>query len=277
MINSEMQNVCIENMKDIIRNYGKNVDLIQIPNEKVEKTFHEICDIRIKPNVMLSGTVKDILYNLEKYRPEVRKVFEHKIFDLLDTTLKPLDEDQPLNIEPELFPSEGEQLPKVEEKVDAPLSVEEAVIEVAEQDEEHSSLEEAVIEVAEKDEEQSYLEEAVLEVVENDEKQSSEEAVIEVAEIVEEPAAIKETEVDDTAGGSISEPLEKEPEIKLFEGDEQQVAKKKEESLEAYPGQADETEISYKKRQRDWFDLLLDISAAVTKFFMRILFRKRSN
>ena len=134
-----------------------------------------------------------------------------------------------------------------------------------------------MLEVVENDEKQS-SEEAVIAVVERDEEHSSaEEAVIEVAEIVEEPAAIKETEVDDTAGGSISEPLEKEPEIKLFEGDEQQVAKKKEESLETYPGQADEAEISYKKRQRDWFDLLLDISAAVTKFFMRILFRKRSN
>ena len=101
--------------------------------------------------------------------------------------------------------------------------------------------------------------------------------MIEVAVIVEEPAAIEETDVAETAEGLISEPLEKEPEIKLFEGDEQQVVEKNEESLETYPGQADDAEISYKKRQRDWFDLLLDISAAVTKFFMKIFFRKRSN
>jgi hypothetical protein len=64
--------------------------------------------------------------------------------------------------------------------------------------------------------------------------------------------------------------------MKSVEEDEQQVVEKKPVITDQPTDQIDESEAIPKKRRRDWFDFLLDCSAAMTQFFIRILFKKRS-
>ena len=125
-------------------------------------------------------------------------------------------------------------------------------------------------------EETSEVEEIVEEPVDMKEPES------EVEEIVEEPVDMKEPEseveeiVEEPVLVQITELMEKEPDLKLFEQDEQQLVEKEPESLVQSLDQADEAEVFPKRHKRDWFDILLDFSAALMRFFMRILFKKRS-
>ena len=104
----------------------------------------------------------------------------------------------------------------------------------------------------------------------------------EIEETIEEPAVEKEPEpeveeiLDEPVAAEDPKLLEKETPIKSLEEQERQAVEKRSEILEQSLGQADEEEVSLKRHKRDWFDLILDTSAAVMKLFMRILCKKRS-
>jgi len=104
----------------------------------------------------------------------------------------------------------------------------------------------------------------------------------EVEEMVEEPVAAEEPEpeveeiVEEPIAAEDPELLEKETPIKSVEEQERQTVEKRSEILEKSLDQAHEEEVSLKRHKRDWFDLILDISAAVMKFFMRILCKRHS-
>ncbi|MCU0615135.1 MAG: hypothetical protein MUD09_08675, partial [Desulfobacterales bacterium] len=108
----------------------------------------------------------------------------------------------------------------------------------------------------------------------------AEEPEAKAEEILEEPVVVEEPEPEETLEEKvlvqIPETLEKELPIKSLDEQVQQAVEKKPESLEELSGQADEAEVSLKRHNRDWFDLILDMSAAMMKFFTRILLKKRS-
>jgi hypothetical protein len=249
MTNCGMQNVCSKKMKEIIGVYGVKSGLAEVSNENVEKIIPKIADVKIKHSVTFSITVKHALYNLENFRPEIRSAFELQLFNAWHNAFKSLDVDQEEGIEPEIFPSVAEEASEVEEIVEEPAVMEEP----------ESEVEEIVEEPVVMEEPESEVEEIVEEPVVMEEPGS------EVEEIVEEPVSVQITEL-----------MEKEPDLKLFEQDEQQLVEKEPESLSQSLDQADEAEVFPKRHKRDWFDILLDFSAALMRFFMRILFKKRS-
>jgi hypothetical protein len=249
MINSDIKTVCIKRMKDIIGVYGENSNLIQVSKENIEKTLQRIADIRIKANVVFSTTVKHALYNLENFRPEIRSAFEVQLFNVWYNAFKTGDIELSDDIEPEILPPEVMEISEVEEMVEEPIAAEAPVREVEEM------VEEPVV---------------------------AKEPEPEVEEMVEEPAVAKEPEpeveeiVEEPAVAGDPELLEKEIPIKSFEEQERQTVEKRSEILVQSLGQAHEEEVSLKRHKRDWFDLILDISAAVMNFFMRILCKRLS-
>ncbi len=214
MMNRDMQTVCIKRMKDIVGVYGEEFNLIQISNENIEKALLKIFDARIKANVILSSTVKDALYNLENFRPEIRSALEYQLFNVWHNAFKTLDIDQSDDVEPEV-------LSPIAEKV--------------------SEAEEIIEEVA-----------------------SSEEPEPEAEKTFEEQASVQQPE-----------PIEKESAIEYVEATEQQgVELEPHISEQSVVDHADEPEESLKRIQRDWFDLILNISASFTQFFMRLITKK---
>ncbi len=214
MMNMDMQTVCIRRMKDIVGVYGEEFNLIQISNENIEKALLKIVDVRIKANVIFSSTVKDALYNLENFRPEIRSALENQLFNVWHNAFKTFDIDQSDDVEPEV-------LSPIAEKV--------------------SEAEEIVKEAA-----------------------SSEEPEPEAEETFEEQASVQQPE-----------PIEKESAIEYVEATEQQgVEMEPHISEQSVVDHADEPEESLKRIQRDWFDLILNISASFTQFFMRLITKK---
>jgi hypothetical protein len=125
MINSEMQTVCIERMKDIIGIYGREFKLINVSKENIDKIFLKVADVRIKPNVNFSATVKHALYNLENFRPEIRSAIELQLFNVWHNSFKTLDIDQSEDIEPEILSSSDKEVSVVEEIVEKSASANE--------------------------------------------------------------------------------------------------------------------------------------------------------
>jgi hypothetical protein len=193
---------------------------------------------------------------------------------------------------------------EVEEIVEEPVVTEESesvAEEVVEEEiiEEPVALEEPESEVEEPvvtEESESVVEEIVEEPVVTEESESVTEEVVE-EEIIEEPVAIEEPEseveeiveelvVTEESESVTEEVVEEkivevpdlvEPEMKSVEEDEQQIVEKKPVITDQSFDQIDESEAIPKKHKRDWFDFLLDCSAAMTQFFIRIFFKiKRS-
>jgi hypothetical protein len=266
MINSDIKTVCIKRMKDIIGVYGENSNLIQVSKENIEKTLQKIADVRITANVVFSTTVKHALYNLENFRPEIRSAFELQLFNVWYNAFKTGDIEPSDAIEPEILPPVVMEISEVEEIVEEPAAakepepeVEEIVGEPAAAKEPEPEVEEIVGEQAAAKEPEPEVEEIVEEPV------AAEEPEPEVEEILEEPIAVEDPEL-----------LEKETPIKSVEEQERQTVEKRSEILEQSLDQVHEEEVSLKRHKRDWFDLILDISAAVMKFFIRILCNRQS-
>jgi hypothetical protein len=281
--NNSLQPFCIKRMIDIIKVYGEESHLIKVSDENVEKALIKIANVKIKPDI----TVKTALCNLEKFRPEVRSAFELQLFNVWYNAFKTLDVDKAENIEEpgEIEESQSEVEEVVEEEIiEEPVALEESEPEVEEIIEEPVEIEESQSEVEEIIEEPVVIEESesvVEEVVEEEiieEPVALEESEPEVEEIIEEPVEIEESEseVEEVVEEEIVEkPDSVEPEMKSVEHDEQQVEEKTPVVTEQSTDQLDESEAFPKKRKRDWFDFLLDCSAAMMQFFIRILFRKR--
>jgi hypothetical protein len=298
--NNSLQPFCIKRMIDIIKVYGEESHLIKVSDENVEKALIKIANVKIKPDI----TVKTALCNLEKFRPEVRSAFELQLFNVWYNAFKTLDVDKAENIEEpgEIEESQSE----VEEIIEEPVVIEESesvVEEVVEEEiieepvaleESEPEVEEIIEEPVEIEESQSEVEEIIEEPVVIEESESVVEEVVEeeiieepvaleesepeVEEIIEEPVEIEESEseVEEVVEEEIVEkPDSVEPEMKSVEHDEQQVEEKTPVVTEQSTDQLDESEAFPKKRKRDWFDFLLDCSAAMMQFFIRILFRKR--
>ena len=281
MINSEMQTVCIGKMKDIINNYGKNSDLINISNENLEKTLQKIGDMRISASVILSVKVKHVLYNLDKYRTEIKTAFELQIFDLLQNELKSLEIENSQHSDLPQEPAAVEEVEaEVSEMSEEPAAVEEVEAEVSEMSEEPAVVEEVEAEVSEMSEEPAVVEEVEAEVSEMPEEPAAvEEVEAEVSEMSEEPAAVEEPfsekAVDDSVSVEKTGLDEKEPEVEVFEEKEIEVQEKRSESLEILSTRSHEAQESFKKRKVDWFDFILDISGAIVNFFLKKMFRKK--
>jgi hypothetical protein len=244
MKNNSLQPFCIKRMIDIIRVYGEESHLIKVSDENVEKALLKIVNFKIKPEI----TVKTALCNLEKFRPEIKSAFELQLFNVWYNAFKTLDIDEAKDIEEPVAAEESESV--VEEVV------EEEIIEEPVAAEESESVVEEVVE-----------EEIIEEPVAAEESESVVEEVVEESEsVVEEVVEEEVVEVPDSV----------QPEMKSVEEDEQQVVEKKQVMSEQATDEIDESEAIPKKRKRDWFDFLLDCSAAMTRFFIRILFKKRS-
>ncbi len=250
MISSDIKTVCIKRMKDIIGVYGENSGLIQASKENVEKTLQEIFDVKIIANAIFSTSVKNALYNLENFRHEIRSALELQLFNVWHNAFKAVDKGQSDDIEPEILSS----------VVMAAVSEVEEILE-----------EPGVGEGPEAGAEEILEEPAVGEGPE-----AEAEEILEESAVVEEPEPEAEETFEEKVLVQIPETLEKELPIKSLDEQEQQAVEKKPESLEELSGQADEAEVSLKRHSRDWFDLTLDISAAMMNFFMRILLKKRS-
>jgi len=233
MISSDIKTVCIKRMKDIIGVYGENSGLIQASKENVEKTLQEIFDVKIIANAIFSTSVKNALYNLENFRPEIRSALELQLFNVWHNAFKTVGNEQSDDIEPEILSS----------VVMAAVSEVEEILE-----------EPAVVEGPE----------------------AGAEEILEEPAVAEEPEPEAEETVEEKVLVQIPETLEKELPNKSLDEQEQQAVEKKPESLEELSGQADEAEVSLKRHSSDWFDLILDMSAAMMKFFTRILLKKRS-
>jgi len=266
MINSDIKTVCIKRMKDIIGIYGENSNLIQVSKENIEKTLQKIADVGIKANVAFSTTVKHALYNLENFRPEIRSACEVQLFNVWYTAFKTGDIEPSDDIEPEILPPVVMEISEVEEMVEEPVVAKEPEPEIEE------TIEEPAVEKEPEPEVEEILDEPVV----------AKEPEPEIEEAIEEPAVEKEPEpeveeiLDEPVAAEDPKLLEKETPIKSLEEQERQAVEKRSEILEQSLGQADEEEVSLKRHKRDWFDLILDTSAAVMKLFMRILCKKRS-
>jgi hypothetical protein len=287
MNNINIQPFCIKRMIDIIEVYGEESYLIKVSEENVEKILLKIANVKIKPHI----TVKTALCNLEKFLPEVRSAFELQLFNVWYKAFKTQNVDHTADIEPEGLSRANEEVYEVEEIVEEPVVTEKSesvVEEVAEEEivEEPVAIEEPEFEV----------EEIVEEPVVTEESESVAEEVVE-EEIIEEPVALEEPEseaeeiveelvVTEESESVTEEVVEEkivevpdlvEPEMKSVEEDEQQIVEKKPVITDQSFDQIDESEAIPKKHKRDWFDFLLDCSAAMTQFFIRIFFKiKRS-
>jgi hypothetical protein len=274
MINSDIKTVCIKRMKDIIGVYGENSNLIQVSKENIEKTLQKIADVRIKANVAFSTTVKHALYNLENFRPEIRSACEKQLFNVWYNAFKTGDIELSDDIEPEILPPVVMEISEVEEILEEPVVAKEPEPEPEPEVEE--ILEEPVVAKEPEPEPEVEVEEIL------EEPAVAEEPEPEVEEIAEEPVVAEEPEpeVEEIAEEPVvaEDPdlLEKEIPIKSVEEQERQTVEKRSEILEQSLGQAHEEEVSLKRHKRDWFDLILDISAAVMNFFMRIVCKRLS-
>ena len=267
MKNNSLPPFCIKRMIDIIRVYGEESHLIKVSDENVEKALIKITNVKIKPDI----TVKTALCNLEKFRPEIKSAFELQLFNVWYNAFKTLDVDQAKDIEEPVEVEESESV--VEEVVEEEIIEEPVVTEESE-----SEVEEIIEEPVEVEESESEVEEVVEEEI-IEKPVVTEESESEVEEIIIEPVEVEESEseVEEVVEEEIVEkPDSVQPEMKSVEEDEQQVVEKTSVVTEQSTDQIDESEAFPKRRKRDWFDFLLDCSAAMMKFFQRILFRKRS-
>lgn len=234
MMNRDMQAVCIKRMKDIVGVYGEGFKLIQLSNENIEKALLKIVDVGIKANVILSSTVKDALYNLENFRPEIRSAFEYQLFNVWHNAFKTLDIDQSDDVEPEVLSPIAEKVSEAEENVE--------------------------------------------EVASSEEPEPEAEEIVEVVTSSEAPEPEAEQTFDEQASVQQPEPIEKEPAIEYVEATEKQgVELEPHISEQSVIDHADEPEESLKRIQRDWFDLILDISASFMQFFMRLITKKNTS
>jgi hypothetical protein len=281
MKNNSLQPFCIKRMIDIIRVYGEESHLIKVSDEIVEKALIKIVNVKIKPDI----TVKTALCNLEKFRPEIRSAFELQLFNVWYNAFKTLDVDQAKDIEEPSAIEKSE--PVIEEPVVVTEESESVVEEVVEEEiieepdeieESESEGEEIVEEPVVTEESESVVEEVVEEEIieepdEIEEPESEGEEIVEELIVTEESESVVEEIVEEEI---VEKPDSLEREMKSVEEDEQQVVDKKPEITDQLIDQNDESEAIPKKRKRDWFDFLLDCSAAMTQFFIRILFKKRS-
>ncbi len=229
MISNDMKTASMEKLMNIIGNYGNKLSLEDISTEDVEKAMLKVADIKVKEKGTVSLPIKYILYNLENFRPEVRSVFENKVFDIWYGAYQTMERKETADMQ------ESEQVTEapVVEKQPEPFVEKEAEAPVVEKQPEPFVEKEAEAPVVEKEPEPDMEKEAEAPVIE---KES--EPVVE--EKMEEPVAAIEPE----RGEKTEKP-----------------------SIAADTFQP--------RRKRDWFDLLLDASAALMRFFMRIKIRKR--
>ncbi len=212
MISNDMKTASMEKLMNIIGNYGNKLSLEDISTEDVEKAMLKVADIKVKEKGTVSLPIKYILYNLENFRPEVRSVFENKVFDIWYGAYQTMERKETADMQ------ESEQVTEapVVEKQPEPFVEKEAEAPVVEKEPEPDMEKEAEAPVIEKESEPV------------------------VEEKMEEPVAAIEPE----RGEKTEKP-----------------------SIAADTFQP--------RRKRDWFDLLLDASAALMRFFMRIKIRKR--
>jgi hypothetical protein len=262
MINRDMQTVCIKRMKDIVGAYGEEVNLIHISKENIEKTLPKIADVRIKANVIFSSTVKHALYNLENFRPEIRSALELQLFNVWRSAFKTLDVDQAYDIESEVVPPIAEKVSEAEEIIE----------EVFAEEKPEPEAEEIVEKVSAEEKPEPEAEEIVEKVSVEEEPAPEAEEIVEKVSAEEEP----ETEeiVEELDSVQIPELMDKEPAIEHIGAIEHQASEMESHSPEKSLDQADQPEEIFKRHKRDWFDFLLDYSAALIQFFMRLLTKK---
>ncbi|MFO8085425.1 MAG: hypothetical protein R6U27_14025 [Desulfobacterales bacterium] len=301
MGNNQVLIVCTEKMSDIISAYKDQLPSEFITEEQIEKAMLEVAEVEVKEKGKIVFTVKHILYNMEKFRPEVRSVFEKRVFDLWCDAYKIFEKKQPTAAErPEPEAEKVIEEAAVEERPEP--EAEKVVEETAEAEEPEPEAEKVVEEVAESEEPEPEAEKVVEEVTESEEldpeaekvveevavaeepepevEKMAEEAavtqepepeaekVVEEASVLQEPEAETEKIIDDAAVAEELEPVEVKVVEEAFVAEEPKIQEKP----EARPW---ETETFQIRRKRDWFDLILDASAALMRFLMRIKIRRR--
>lgn len=283
MINMDMQKVCIKRMKDIIGIYDADFNLSQVSDENVEKILHQIEDLSVKANVLISGSIKHVLYNLENFRPEIRSEFEQQVFNLWYKSFKALDFDPPGQIEPEMESSGTKEVSAVVKMVQEPGDEEKSEFKADKISEEPAikdATEPEIKEMIEKLDTAEKTGSEHKEIVEDlevaDESEFSVEEIVEESEAFEESESEDDEPMEEPVSSGESETIEKVPGIESEDLDEEQTSETKHERSESYVKADTQAEIPLKKPKRDWFDLVLDISAAFMKFILRMLPFKKS-
>jgi hypothetical protein len=246
MGNNQLLIVCTEKMTDIISAYKDKLPSEFISKEQVEKAMLEVAEVEVKEKGKIVFTVKHLLYNMEKFRPEVRSVFEKRVFDLWYDAYKIFEKKQP---------AAAEKPEPEAEKV-----VEEVAVEEKPEPEAEKVVEETAVEEKPEPETEKVVEEVAVE----EKPEPEAEKVVEETAVEEKPESEAEKTAEEAA-------VTQEPEPEAEKVVEEIVAAEEPDS-EARPL---ETETFQIRRKRDWFDLILDASAALMRFLMRIKIRRR--
>ncbi len=91
MNEKDIKTVCIEKMTHIVSFYSKEFSLENIAAQDVEKALFEVADVWVRQRGAIHFKVKQVLFNMEKFRPEIRSAFQKKVFDLWRDAYKKLD------------------------------------------------------------------------------------------------------------------------------------------------------------------------------------------
>lgn len=131
------EKICLENLQRIVSETANDQNIKKLSTDALRSTYEKIADNIFQLSVFNCHKFKNMLWNFDDLKPEVRSIFQKKCFDAwhsvyLKSASRDLSEESdedPIKIEIEAVADKPEHEDPMEREIQAPITVTEDAVE----------------------------------------------------------------------------------------------------------------------------------------------------